>query len=75
VVVSTETGLSNEIKESDAGIVIELTEDSVSKAIVDLLKNTQKAEEMAKNGRKLVIERFETFKVCTLFDQEVKRLF
>jgi hypothetical protein len=52
-----------------------LTEDSVSKAIVDLLKNTQKAEEMAQNGRKLVIERFETFKVCSLFDQEVKKLF
>ncbi|MCP9764543.1 glycosyltransferase [Lacihabitans soyangensis] len=75
VVVSTETGLSNEIKESEAGIVIEFNDDSISYAIIDLLKNAEKAKEIAQNGRKLVLERFETNKVCSLFDQEVKKLF
>jgi glycosyltransferase involved in cell wall biosynthesis len=75
VVVSTETGLSAEIEESEAGIVIELNPDSVSKAIVDLLKNSEKGEIMAQNGRNLVIERFETSKVCGLFDRNVKELF
>lgn len=75
VVVSTETGLSNEIKEYEAGEVIELSSDSISRAIVQILQNPQLANKMAVNGRKLVEERFETSKVCSQFDTIVKQLF
>ena len=75
VVVSTETGLSNEINEYEAGKVIELNVDSISKAIVELLQNQQLADKMAFNGRKLVEEKFETSKVCSQFDSIVKQLF
>jgi glycosyltransferase involved in cell wall biosynthesis len=75
VVVSTETGLSNEIKEYQAGEVIELNIDSISKGIVQILQDQQLADKMATNGIKLVEERFETFKVCSKFDSIVKQLF
>jgi glycosyltransferase involved in cell wall biosynthesis len=75
VVVSTETGLSNEIKENEAGEVIELNSNSISNAIVEILQNQHLADKMAFNGRKLVEERFETSKVCSQFDSVVKQLF
>ncbi len=75
VVVSTETGLSNEIKEYEAGKVIELNVYSISKAIVEVLQNQELADKMAFNGRKLVEEKFETSKVCSQFDSIVKQLF
>ncbi|MCP9756931.1 glycosyltransferase [Lacihabitans sp. CCS-44] len=75
VVVSTETGLSNEIKEYQAGEVIALNIDSISKSIVQILQDQQLADKMATNGRKLVEERFETSKVCGQFDRIVKQLF
>jgi glycosyltransferase involved in cell wall biosynthesis len=75
VVVSTETGLSNEIKEFHAGIVIELECDSVSSAITQILQNKELAEELAQNGKKLVEQKFETHKVCSRFDEVVKQLF
>ena len=75
VVVSTETGLSNEIKGYGAGEVIELNSEAISKAIVEILQNQQLADKMATNGRKLVEERFETSKVCGQFDRIVKQLF
>ena len=75
VVVSTETGLSNEIKEYKAGFVIEMNIESIADGIVEILQNEQLSSEMAVNGRKLIREKFETFQVCTLFHKEVKSLF
>lgn len=75
LVVSSETGLSNEIKDYEAGEVIELNSDSISTAILRILQNQQLGNKMAVNGRKLVEERFETSKVCSQFDTIVKQLF
>jgi glycosyltransferase involved in cell wall biosynthesis len=75
VVVSTETGLSNEIKETDSGRVIDLNPNSVANGILGILTNTNLATTMGKNGRKLVEERFETSKVCGAFAAEVRKLF
>lgn len=75
VVVSTETGLSNEIYDYKAGFVIDLNVDSIADGIVEILQNEILENEMAKNGLKLVVEKFETFKVCSLFDQEAKKIF
>jgi glycosyltransferase involved in cell wall biosynthesis len=75
VVVSTETGLSIEIDEFKAGKVIAFTTDSISEAIVEILTNPSQAQQMGKSGRVLVEEKFETSKVCGLFDITVKKLF
>ncbi len=75
VVVSSETGLSNEIQEMKSGIVAELDIDSISAGITMLLVDSEKSQIMASNARKLVIERFETSKVCSIFDNEVKSVF
>ena len=74
VVVSTETGLSTEIDEFKAGKVIAFTTDSISEAIVEILTNPTLAQQMGKSGRVLVEEKFETYKVCGLFDITVKYL-
>ncbi|MCP9768143.1 glycosyltransferase [Lacihabitans sp. LS3-19] len=75
IVASTETGLSNDISETKSGIIIELNPNSVAKAIIEILDNENLAKEMAKNGKKLVSERFETEVVCRNFHQIVEKVF
>ena len=75
VIVSTETGLSDEINAANAGFVIDLNIDSIAKAIIRLLKDESLCSIQGENGRNLVIQKFETNKVCRKFDQEIKSFF
>ena len=75
IIASTETGLSNDISETKSGIIIELNPKSIAKAIIEILENDNLAKELAKNGKKLVSERFETEVVCRNFHHIVEKVF
>lgn len=69
VVASSETGLSPEIKEFDAGIICELNVKSLADALIKTLKSSN--NQMGENGYKLVSERFETNIVCKEFSDKI----
>ena len=58
VVVSKEVGVSPEIREAGAGVVTEVTSDSIARAITGLMKNPGEAIHMGERGRNLVRERY-----------------
>jgi len=59
VVVSQFTGLSADILEYNAGIVVNHNVGEITSGILEILRNPEKAKLYAKNGQALVKERFE----------------
>jgi glycosyltransferase involved in cell wall biosynthesis len=75
IVASTETGLSMDISATKSGKIVDLNLNSIASAIIEILENEKLSKEMAKNGKKLVSERFETKVVCENFQQILEKVF
>ena len=58
VVISEKVGIFKEVKESEAGLVVSLDIDKVSKAISELLENRSLKEKISKNAKKLIEEKY-----------------
>lgn len=66
VVISNRVGIYKEVKEHNAGIVVNLSTDDLHQAIKTILDNPQLGEEITGNGRILVQEKFEISKVADM---------
>jgi glycosyltransferase involved in cell wall biosynthesis len=71
IVVSDFTGLSKLIKEYQTGLIAEITADSLAKNIEYLLKNTELAQKMGKNGREIVKNQLTIEKVAKPLMDEI----
>ena len=58
-IVSENVGISNEIRQHNAGVVVETTTESLSNGMMLLLEDTHQAAEMVSNAQELVKNRFE----------------
>lgn len=67
VIITEGVGISPEIKESAAGVVVQKDKDQVAKAIIDVLGNPESAKEMGEKGKRLVREKFSMDKVAESF--------
>lgn len=64
MVISTETGLSNEIKQNNAGLICKLNIESLSATMYELLQDENLKHQFKKNGLKLLNENFNVNLVC-----------
>jgi glycosyltransferase involved in cell wall biosynthesis len=60
VVISEETGLSQDIVEYAAGTVTEFSEKSIAKGIIDTLQNAELALTQTENAQKMLKDRFDS---------------
>ncbi len=58
-VVITEACDYPEVKEYDAGIIVDEDSDQITNVILDIINNEERLREMSKNARKLVLEKFQ----------------
>jgi glycosyltransferase involved in cell wall biosynthesis len=58
VVISNQVGISHEVREAGAGIVVPCSSDRLSDALLLLLNNPEQHQQMATNAKQLVQQRF-----------------
>ncbi len=58
VVVSNKVGISGDIRQSKAGVVVDCSEDSLYKGLISVLDSEDLARELSFNGRKMVEQRY-----------------
>ncbi len=74
VVVTSGVGISGEIKEANAGIVVEKDVAQVADAIIMMLRDPQAAKEMGERGKELVGSRFSVKHTTNTMRQEYGRI-
>ena len=75
IVVSAETGFSEEILKSNSGKIIEFNIDSISNSIIEVLSNKSSTLELIENGKRLVQEKFEIGIISKLIMDEINQKF
>ena len=60
VVISNKVGISEIIEKNNAGVVVDLNLKSIYKGIKNLLDNPNLGEQIVRNGRKLIEEKYDS---------------
>jgi glycosyltransferase involved in cell wall biosynthesis len=75
VVISNKVGIYREVQKNNAGIVVDTDVESIYKGMKHLLDNPAVKEEIARNGRKLVMEYYDINNVAERFIDALRELF
>jgi glycosyltransferase involved in cell wall biosynthesis len=74
VIISNQVNIWQEISEAKAGRVCNCDVDCFAEKILELLEHKTLAQEMGKNGKRLVEESFQWAKIAKLLEHEYRAL-
>ncbi len=74
VVITNQVGISPYIREAEAGIVINKDTNELAKAILEILKNPERAKRMSEKGKKLIESKFSPDKIAGGFIEQYNEL-